>query len=204
MFRVIHVYVQSVNMVKGLKSGSVSLAGWGVSDAQWAMLKIMKHPQNRHIKVVRFWCVLHWIGCEAGASKWGFIFHVSWPFCHTFASLFLTWPLSNIFTSADAVWSKISNILIYRKTGMPSLLNFQEFVIQNRFLCYKKFWIIEGWLYSIHRGDLCAECLSIMIKLSRMNCYSSYLANLITWRILWPDWLSLINTSTACSRANFF
>ncbi len=29
---------------------------------------------------------------EAGASKWEFIFHNSWPFCHSFSSLFLTWP----------------------------------------------------------------------------------------------------------------
>ncbi len=33
---------------------------------------------------------------EAAAWKRGFIIHVSWPYCHTFASLFLTWPLNHI------------------------------------------------------------------------------------------------------------
>ncbi len=62
----------------------------------------MKHPKIRHIKAICSVLVCFvldwvfflgvWLG-EAAAWKWGFIFHVSWPFCHTFASLFLTWPL---------------------------------------------------------------------------------------------------------------
>ena len=41
---------------------------------------------------------------EAGASKWEFNFHFSWPFCHTFASLFLTWLLNSLVSLDSARW----------------------------------------------------------------------------------------------------
>ena len=54
----------------------------------WVMSKIMKHPESRHIKAI---CSV--LVCFATAWKLGFIFHIPWPFCHTLASLFLTWPI---------------------------------------------------------------------------------------------------------------
>ncbi len=48
------------------------------------------------------------------ASKWEFIFHVSLPFCHTFASLFFPWPLGSTINSLG------HGYLIFRYSG-PAL-----------------------------------------------------------------------------------
>ncbi len=59
----------------------------------WVMLKIMKPTKNSTPGTsILLWHVLHRKN-EAGPSKWVFIFHVSWPLCHTLASLFSTWPI---------------------------------------------------------------------------------------------------------------
>ncbi len=94
------------------------------------MTKILKHPQNRHIKysVLRHIKAICSVNIQSSykIQSVEFIFHVSWPFCHTFASSFFTWPIE-------------TNILKLMFTGIINYILLDG--------VYEKSWLINNHNY---------------------------------------------------------